>query len=101
MRLSIALDSARGILYLHTEANPSIFHLDIKPSNILLDSNFTAKVSDFGISRINAPIDHPAQGGAAHPTTAGLRGTFVSINILYCTTSYDMIFIKIITTWKF
>ncbi|XP_042453072.1 probable LRR receptor-like serine/threonine-protein kinase At1g06840 isoform X1 [Zingiber officinale] len=54
-RLHIALGSARGILYLHCEADPPVFHRDIKASNILLDSKFHAKVADFGISRL-APV---------------------------------------------
>ncbi|KAI4302627.1 hypothetical protein MLD38_038349 [Melastoma candidum] len=57
-RLQAALGSAKGILYLHTEANPPVFHRDIKASNILLDSKFTAKVADFGLSRLAPALDN-------------------------------------------
>jgi serine/threonine protein kinase len=44
IRLKIALDAARGLEHLHEHCNPLIIHRDIKSSNILLDSDFNAKV---------------------------------------------------------
>ncbi|KAL7596292.1 hypothetical protein Lser_V15G28135 [Lactuca serriola] len=49
-RMKIALDIARGLEYLHERCKPSVIHRDLKSSNILLDSSFNAKLSDFGLA---------------------------------------------------
>ena len=72
-RLRIALGSARGILYLHTEANPPIFHRDIKACNILLDGHMVAKVADFGLSRL-APMPD-IDGATPSYVSTILKGT--------------------------
>ncbi|XP_022982835.1 receptor-like kinase TMK3 [Cucurbita maxima] len=51
-RLTIALDVARGMEYLHSLAHQSFIHRDLKSSNILLDDDFRAKVSDFGLVKL-------------------------------------------------
>ena len=75
-RVHIALGASKGILYLHTEANPPIFHRDVKASNILLDSKFVAKVADFGLSRL-APVPDIEGTLPAHISTV-VKGTPVS-----------------------
>ncbi|KAM4116014.1 hypothetical protein ACJW30_02G018500 [Castanea mollissima] len=51
-RAEIALGIARGLLYLHEECDTQIIHCDIKPQNVLLDNNFTAKIADFGLAKL-------------------------------------------------
>ncbi|CAA0809520.1 LRR receptor-like serine/threonine-protein kinase ERL1 [Striga hermonthica] len=50
-RLKVAVGASQGLAYLHHDCNPKIIHRDVKSSNILLDENFEAHLSDFGIAK--------------------------------------------------
>ncbi|URD87395.1 STYKc [Musa troglodytarum] len=68
MRVKIALDIARGLEYLHEHCNPPVIHRDLKCSNILLDSDFNAKISDFGLS---VSVGNHNKGGIKLSGTVG------------------------------
>ncbi|XP_057531294.1 cold-responsive protein kinase 1-like isoform X1 [Amaranthus tricolor] len=51
-RRNICIGIAKGLAFLHEEVRPHIVHRDIKASNILLDRDFTAKISDFGLAKL-------------------------------------------------
>lgn len=67
-RVQIALDSARGLEYIHEHTVPVYIHRDIKSANILIDKNFHAKVADFGLTKLTEV------GSSSLPTR--LVGTF-------------------------
>ncbi|GFQ05302.1 putative receptor-like protein kinase at1g80870, partial [Phtheirospermum japonicum] len=68
IRFNIILDVAKALAFLHLECEPAVIHGDVKPSNVLLDSEFRAKLSDFGLSRFKL------EEGELSSTTS-MRGT--------------------------
>ncbi|XP_075520699.1 putative receptor-like protein kinase At1g11050 [Primulina tabacum] len=77
-RKSIIMDVAKGLAYLHYGVKPSIFHRDIKATNILLDADMRARVADFGLAK-------QSREGESHLTTrvAGTHGYLAPEYALY------------------
>ncbi|XP_068648405.1 brassinosteroid LRR receptor kinase-like [Aristolochia californica] len=67
-RRKIAVGAARGLAFLHHNCNPHIIHRDMKSSNVLLDENLEARVSDFGMARLMSAMD-------THLSVSTLAGT--------------------------
>ncbi|KAJ9562651.1 hypothetical protein OSB04_007811 [Centaurea solstitialis] len=69
-RLNIAIDLARALNYIHCECGSLLIHCDIKPSNVLLDTDLVAHLSDFGVAR----FVHP-DSSTSHTSSLGIKGT--------------------------
>lgn len=82
-RMKIALGAARGLAYLHEDSNPRVIHRDFKASNILLEEDFTPKVSDFGLAR-------EASEGTNHISTR-VMGTFGYVAPEYAMTGHLLV----------
>ena len=68
-RMKIALGAGRALAYLHEDSSPCVIHRDFKSSNILLEHDFTPKVSDFGLART-------ARGEGNQHISTRVMGTF-------------------------
>ena len=72
-RLNIAIDVASALDYLHCQCETPIVHCDLKPSNILLDSDMTARVGDFGLAKfLKETVSKSSLGSTS---SIGLKGT--------------------------
>lgn len=103
-RMSIALDIARALDYLHSQADPPIIHRDVKSSNILLIDNDHAKLADFGLCKLGHDTSH----GSQTPTT--VKGSFGYVDTCYLNTgvvspksdvySFGVLLLELITGLK-
>uniref|UniRef100_M8CFD8 Receptor kinase-like protein Xa21 n=1 Tax=Aegilops tauschii TaxID=37682 RepID=M8CFD8_AEGTA len=72
-RLDIAVDIMDAVEYLHNYCQPLVIHCDLKPSNILLTEDMSARVGDFGISRILQ--ENTSEGMHTSYSSTGIRGS--------------------------
>lgn len=98
--MKIAAGAAKGLEYLHEQANPPVIYRDFKASNILLDEDFNPKLSDFGLAKLG-PIGDKTYVSTRVMGTYGycapeyaLTGKLTTKSDVY---SFGVVFLEIIT----
>ncbi|KAL9662236.1 hypothetical protein QQ045_027068 [Rhodiola kirilowii] len=102
-RMKIALGAARGLAYLHEDSSPRVVHRDFKSSNILLENDFTPKVSDFGLAQPTLAAENAYKSTEAMGTFGyiapeyALTGHFLVKSDVY---SYGVVLLELLTGRK-
>ncbi|XP_028788166.1 receptor-like protein kinase [Neltuma alba] len=105
VRYKIAIGIAKGLAYLHHDCDPPILHRDIKPKNILLDSDMQPCITDFGISiALNQPSSTVRLRSAYHIGTRGFMAPEIACMVVpSCELdvySYGVVLLELITRKK-
>nr|POE66416.1 isoform 2 of probable serine/threonine-protein kinase pix13 [Quercus suber] len=99
IRLKIAIGAARGLAFLHT-SDQQVIHRHFKPSNILLDGSYTAKISDFGLAKLGLSASQSHVTTRVMGTYGYLAPEYVATGHLYIKSdvySFGVVLVEILT----
>ncbi|KAL9237866.1 hypothetical protein vseg_012363 [Gypsophila vaccaria] len=100
-RFRIMLGAAKGLAHLHHSCRPPMIHYNMKPSNILLDENYNAKISDFGLARFLTKIEKNTSGnrfqGAPGYAAPELACQSLRVNEKCDVYSFGVVLLEIVT----